>query len=300
MNVRKRKKDLKIAPLKSKSKKKWRLRFLFLLGLAVMLYPIISQLFYRIEANRQISSFDQQVATLSKEGLDNRFKLAQAFNSTLSPGELQDPFSKEEKQEGVSEYGKMLLFNEKIGYVDIPKINQEIPMYVGTSDKVLEKGVGLLEGTSLPVGGSSTHTVIAGHRGLPSAKLFTNLDKMKQGDVFYLHVLDKILAYQVDKISVVGPSDFTPVLIENGKDYATLLTCTPYMINSHRLLVRGHRIPYTDPKSEVNHQLQESSHRYLIFLAISFVCILLLIYIILKKDRDLRRISQELDKFDDK
>lgn len=286
--------------LKKKARNKWGLRFLFLLGLAIMSYPLVSQFFYRIESNRQIKDFDQQVSSVSKEELENRYKLAQAFNSTLSSGELQDPFSKEEKQEGVSEYGKMLLVNEQLGYVDIPTINEEIPMYVGTSDAVLEKGVGLLEGTSLPVGGSGTHTVIAGHRGLPSAKLFTNLDKMKKGDIFYLHVLDKVLAYQVDNITVVEPSDFTPVLIENGKDYATLLTCTPYMINSHRLLVRGHRIPYTDPKEESNHQLNESRKRYLILLAISVLCILLLTYIILKNRRDLRRISQELDKFDDK
>ena len=149
----------------------------------------------------------------------------------------------------------MLEVAEKIGFVEIPKIDVNLPIYAGTSMEVLDKGCGHLEGTSLPVGGPSTHAVLTAHRGLPKAKMFRELDKLKEGDVFYVHNIQTVLAYKVDRIMTVEPSNFDPILVEEGKDYTTLLTCTPYMINSHRLLVRGHRIPYTPPVDETNRGL---------------------------------------------
>ena len=131
-----------------------------------------------------------------------------------------------------------------VGHIQIPKIGTDIPIRAGSSEDVLQQGAGHLEGTSLPIGGKSTHTVITAHRGLPNAKLFRNLDQLAYGDVFYISNIKETIAYKVDKIQVVEPSDFEPVLVVENKDYATLLTCTPYMINSHRLLVRGERIPY--------------------------------------------------------
>lgn len=215
----------------------------FLVGLLIFAYPLISQKYYEIESGNEVVEFQKQTETIDKEEVAKRLDLARAYNNTLDPSRLADPFTEEEKA-GQAEYARMLEVHEMMGHVEIPRIGQDLPIYAGTADSVLDKGCGHLEGTSLPVGGESTHTVITAHRGLPNAKLFRNLDQLVEGDVFYIHNLGETLAYQVDQITVVDPSDFDPVLVVEGKDYATLLTCTPYMINSHRLLVRGHRIPY--------------------------------------------------------
>ncbi|MFA9493993.1 class C sortase [Streptococcus sp. E17BB] len=263
-----------------RKRKKFLFVALFLAGFLIMSYPFVSQLYYRIQANNVNTQFDQAVAKLDNEELSRRYKLAQAFNAALKPRELQDPFTDDEKKEGMTEYANMLKINEQIGYVSIPKIDQKIPMFVGVSDAVLEKGAGLLEGTSLPVGGSNTHTVISAHRGLPNARLFTDLDKLKKGDVFYIHVLDTVLAYEVDQIKVVEPDNFDPILIEEGKDYATLLTCTPYMINTQRLLVRGKRIPYAAPVEEKMLETSRSNQLWKMLFGISVGMILILLYLI--------------------
>ena len=188
----------------------------------------------------------------------------------------------------------MLEVNEMLGHVEIPTIGQDLPIYAGTTDEVLEKGLGHLEGTSLPIGGTSTHAVVTGHRGLPNAKLFRNLDQLVEGDVFYIHNIEDTLAYQVDKIQVVDPSDFNPVLVEEGKDYATLLTCTPYMINSHRLLVRGHRIPYQaaidDGVANVKRLAPDFLQLFLILLPI----IALLLIIVIRERRRRKTLSTEV------
>lgn len=168
-------------------------------------------------------------------------------------------------------------------------------MFVGVADHVLEQGAGLLEGTSLPVGGDSTHTVISAHRGLPTARLFTDLDKMKKGDVFYIHVLDTILAYEVDNIEVVEPDNFDPILIQEGKDYATLLTCTPYMVNTHRLLVRGKRIPYTAPVEEKLIETNRSIQFWRILFIISVIIILILLYLIYRIRKLLRQQREKVE-----
>ena len=239
----------------ARSKRKtWPFVVIFILGFLLMMYPMISNYYYRIDANREIQEFQDGASKLDDVEILRRIELARAYNQTLDPSKLGDPYTEKEK-EGIAAYAKMLEVAEKIGFVEIPKIDVNLPIYAGTSMEVLDKGCGHLEGTSLPVGGPSTHAVLTAHRGLPKAKMFRDLDKLKEGDVFYVHNIQTVLAYKVDRIMTVEPSNFDPILVEEGKDYTTLLTCTPYMINSHRLLVRGHRIPYTPPVDESNRGL---------------------------------------------
>lgn len=229
--------------MKTSLKDKLKFGIIFLVGLLIFSYPMISQKFYEIKADDEIIEFVKQSKEIDEAEINKRMELARAYNETLDPSKLADPYSKKTK-EARAYYAHMLEVNEMIGHVEIPKINQDLPVYAGTSEDVLQKGAGHLEGTSLPVGGNSTHTVITAHRGLPDKVMFRYLDQLVEGDIFYFHNIQETLAYKIDRIMVVEPTDFEPVLVEEGKDYATLLTCTPYMINSHRLLVRGHRIPY--------------------------------------------------------
>ena len=229
--------------------KKTRSRIIFMaiftLGLLIFSYPLISQKYYEIKAEDEVITFTKAAKELAPEDLDKRMALAAAYNRTLDPSRLADPYTDMEKA-GRAEYARMLEVEEMLGHIRIPKIKVDIPIRAGSSEDVLQQGAGHLEGTSLPIGGDSTHTVITAHRGLPNAKLFRNLDQLAYGDIFYITNIKETIAYKVDKIQVVEPSDFEPVLVVERKDYATLLTCTPYMINSHRLLVRGIRIPYQE------------------------------------------------------
>ena len=265
---------------KNKSKKTWPFVLIFVLGFLLMMYPMISNYYYRIEANHEISDFQDGAKDLDDAEVLRRIELARAYNQTLDPSKLGDPYTEKEK-EGVAAYAKMLEVAEKIGFVEVPKIDANLPIYAGTSMEVLDKGCGHLEGTSLPVGGPSTHTVLTAHRGLPRAKMFRELDKLEVGDVFYIHNIQTVLAYKVDRILTVEPSNFDPILVEEGKDRATLLTCTPYMINSHRLLVQGHRIPYTPPVDEVDNGLPfvNMNYRDALLFALPVFIILLIIYI---------------------
>lgn len=218
---------------------------IFILGLLIFSYPLISQKYYEIKAEDEVITFTKAAKELTPQDLDKRMALAEAYNRTLDPSRLADPYTEMEKA-GRAEYARMLEVEEMVGHIKIPKIKVDIPIRAGSSEDVLQKGAGHLEGTSLPIGGKSTHTVITAHRGLPNAKLFRNLDQLAYGDIFYITNIKETIAYKVDKIQVVEPSNFEPVLVVENKDYATLLTCTPYMINSHRLLVRGTRIPYQE------------------------------------------------------
>ncbi len=185
---------------------------------------------------------------------------------------------------GVENYARMLEVREKIGYIDVPKINQQIPVYAGTSEDVLQHACGHLEGTSLPIGGKDTHAVITAHRGLPQVKLFRDLDKMEVGDLFFFTNVKETLAYKVDQILVVEPWNFEPVLVVEGKDLMTLLTCTPYMINSHRLLVRGHRVPYVP---EVKEEIERAKFNYksLIVPGIVLALVILIIFLYIRHRR---------------
>ena len=248
------------------------------------MYPLISRLYYRIEANSAVHDFDTTAKKMDKKEIDRRIRLAQIYNKTLDPSKLADPYSEKEKKNAISEYARMLEVKEKIGHVEIPKINQDLPIYAGTSEEVLQKGVGHLEGTSLPVGGKNTHAVLTAHRGLPTAKLFTDLNKMKKGDVFYIHNIKEVLAYKVIDVFVVEPSDFDKVLVVEGKDYCTLLTCTPYMINSHRLLVRAERTEY-NPAAVEKDLVSQVTGKYKIYLIISLIIIAILLWYYIRQRR---------------
>lgn len=260
---------------------------LFLLGLSAALYPHLSRYYYSIEAKEEVLRFEQKRQDLAQEEVEERLRLAQAYNQTLDPRLLGDPFT-EEEQQGIAEYARMLEVMEKIGHVQIPSLGEDLPIYAGTSHSVLQKGAGHLEGTSLPIGGTSTHTIITAHRGLPSATLFSNVDRLKIGDRFYLHNLTHTLAYEVDQILVVEPSDFAPILVVPGKDYATLLTCTPYMINSHRLLVRGKRIAYTAPVEEKPLATNKTftTYKTLFYGTLLFLALVILLLLMKRRKKD--------------
>lgn len=257
---------------------------IFLLGFGVMMYPVISRLYYRVDSTNQVKEFDKAVKGLSKEELDKRLALAKGYNDSLNNVVSKDPYDKKNQEEGRKAYARMLEVKEKMGHVEIPKINQDLPIYAGTSEEVLQKGVGHLEGTSLPVGGKNTHAVLTAHRGLPTAKLFTDLNKMKKGDVFYIHNIKEVLAYKVIDVFVVEPSDFDKVLVVEGKDYVTLLTCTPYMINSHRLLVRAERTEY-NPAAVEKDLVSQVTGKYKIYLIISLIIIAILLWYYIRQRR---------------
>jgi sortase A len=296
----------------SKTKKKTKKNNIFwviimILGLLVLLYPVINRLYYRVESNNQVASFQEGKEELDQEEIDRRIGLAKAYNDSLSGETPKDPYDKKRQEEGRAEYARMLEVREMIGHVEIPRINQDLPIYAGTSEEVLQKGVGHLEGTSLPIGGNSTHTVLTAHRGLPEKTLFTNLNELQIGDKFYIHNIKEVLAYQVDQIKVLEPSNFDDLLVSPGHDYATLLTCTPFMINTHRLLVRGHRVPYVP---EVDEELIKTTKanrifRILFFVALILVIILLIRIMKLKKENKknskmINEIKERLDRKDEK
>lgn len=266
-----------------KFKKNWKIILIFMLGLMIAIYPIISNYYYTVENNNQVKDFQEAVSEMPDKEVLERIDLAKAYNDTLDPSRLADPYTEREKK-GVENYARMLEVREKIGYIDVPKINQQIPVYAGTSEDVLQHACGHLEGTSLPIGGKDTHAVITAHRGLPQVKLFRDLDKMEVGDLFFFTNVKETLAYKVDQILVVEPWDFEPVLVVEGKDLMTLLTCTPYMINSHRLLVRGHRVPYVP---EVKEEIERAKFNYksLIVPGIVLAVVMLIIFLYIRHRR---------------
>ncbi len=271
--------------------------FLFLVALGIMLYPIISLRYNeRHQAQVQIQ-YQQQLQQADTSAIQEARKKAMDYNAVIQPGAA---FGKDALQIAATDYNDLLNLtgNGIMGYVKVPKIQVELPILHGTQDATLEKGVGHLLGTSLPVGGSSTHTVLTAHSGMASAKMFSDLDTLQVGDVFYLEVLGETLAYQVDQIKRVLPHDTTYLGVEAGADYCTLLTCTPFGLNTHRLLVRGHRIPYEEAeKAEEKQEAEappvkstwEQEYRKGIYIALGGLLLCLLIwlpvYFIRKKKR---------------
>lgn len=236
---------------KEKKKSAWIMYGLFFVGLFVMIYPLISRTYYDFLGNEEVTQFEEERTTLPTAEILERLQQAYAYNSALLSSEtasLGDPFSEQDKEEGVTAYADLLEISEKIGVLTIPKLNMKFPVYAGTSETVLQKGVGHLEGTSLPIGGLSTHSVLTAHRGLPENKLFTDLDKLKIADLFFIDTIAGQLAYEVIEVKVIEPTAIEELRIQKDKDLVTLLTCTPYMINSQRLLVIGERT--TMPKEE--------------------------------------------------
>lgn len=285
---------------KTKANKRQRIfRFIFLIGLLVLLYPMISDLYYRVDSNEEIADFDTEKKNLDQEDIDRRIGLARAYNDSLVNVVTQDPYDKKKQEEGRAEYARMLEIHEKIGHVEIPKINQDIPIYAGTSEEVLQKGVGHLEGTSLPVGGNNTHTVLTAHSGLPEKRLFTDLNQLKEGDKFYIHNIKEVMAYQVDQIKVIEPSNFDDLLVVSGHDYATLLTCTPIMINTHRLLVRGHRVPYVPAVDEPLIKDEKTNYIYKILFFVALLLIIILIITLIKQIRKNKNTEKRIKNLED-
>lgn len=271
--------------------------FIFILGLGILSYPMISNWYYRIESNNQVADYKEARALLSDEEIQRRLRLAKIYNDSLGNVTPKDPYSEEEKHKAIENYAQMLELRTKIGVIVIPSIDVDLPIYAGTNEEILQKGAGHLEGTSLPIGGESSHSVITAHSGLPSARLFTDLQKVKMGEKFYIENIGGTLAYEVDHIDVIEPSDFQQLLVVPGKDYATLLTCTPIMINTHRLIVRGHRVPYVP---EVDDKIMEDKggnlgvDKRLIILLI-FAIIILVRYLLSRRKKKLAR-KRELER----
>ncbi|MGN1100969.1 MAG: class C sortase [Huintestinicola sp.] len=212
----------------------------FLAGVSLMLYPTVSNYWNSLHTSTAVAVYDERVRSMDEQQRDEMWEKAVEYNASLAKTSQTMHISDSKR----AEYESVLDVDGTgmMGYIEIPNINISLPIYHGTENAVLQIATGHLEWTSLPVGGTSSHCVISGHRGLPSAKLFTNLDQLKEGDTFVIRVLNEVLTYEVDQIRIVLPVELNDLQIERGKDYCTLVTCTPYGVNSHRLLVRGHRV----------------------------------------------------------
>lgn len=223
---------------------------IFFVGLCVLLYPTISDFWNEKRQSQAIMNYDDLIVDLTPEDYSKLFAKADAYNKKIN--NMSFPFM--EHKNIADEYYSTLDINGNgmMGYITIEKIKVQLPIYHGTSDKVLNSAVGHVEGSSIPVGGESTHAVLSAHRGLPSAKLFTNLDKVEVGDVFTIRILDRTITYQVDQVLIVLPNETKDLNIVPGEDYCTLVTCTPYGINTHRMLVRGTRIENIEPDRVIN------------------------------------------------
>ncbi len=267
---------------------------LFLVGFGILAYPTISNQWNTYRQNQLISSYNNKVEEMTPEDFSQEWQKAEDFNATITQNNLYgDVFGEDDGDLKNTDYWKVLNVADDgvMGYLSIPKINIKLAIYHGTADDVLQTGVGHLNGTKLPIGGDSNHTVLAAHRGLPSAKLFTDIDQLEAGDKFYIHVLDQVLAYQVDQILPMVDKDDHETLqealqIEDGKDQVTLFTCTPYGVNSHRLLVRGTRVPYNgeedaSAESVTDTMLHAIQNYYMLYLILG-IAITILIILIMK------------------
>lgn len=280
-------------------KKKWHrlgIILLFIVGMSILLYPTISDKWNRRRADALITTYEGTVGNISKTDYSNYLEAARAYNEKLIGSKVPDAFS---VRDGIKdpEYEKILDVTGDgiMGYVKIPSIDVTLPIYHYTTEETLKKGAGHLTGSSVPVGGENTHAVISAHRGLPSAKLFTDLNLLENGDVFYLHVLGETLAYQVDQIQTVEPSNTEALGIVPGKDYVTLVTCTPYGVNTQRLLVRGTRIAYNSENGEdtlsdgAGEKHNQSKLSFLVCVAIGLAAGLLISYILLHIKEKLKK-----------
>ncbi|KXX90292.1 sortase [Bacillus cereus] len=250
---------------------------IFLFGLGIFLYPTISNLLATRAHYSEVSSYDKKIKALQKKEIERREKEAAEYNKQIqtSMKTFADPFSEEKSNHQA--YADALNLGDVMGYIEISKINIKLPIYQGTSEEVLSRGVGHLDYSSLPVGGENTHTILTGHRGLPSAKLFTDLDKLSEGDRFYIHSLDKVLAYKVDQIKVVLPHETDDLQIVENKDYTTLITCTPYGVNTNRLLVRGERVEFNQEEKQGMGAGVSMFNKWTVIVPILLLCTLLIV-----------------------
>ena len=264
---------------------------ILLAGLSLLLYPSVSDYWNSFYQSRAIVQYAEQVSLLDEDQYEELWTSATDYNASLlerANSYILSDTQKEQYEEllNVSGIGVM-------GYIEIPSIDCSLPIYHGTEESVLQTAIGHLEWTSLPVGGESTHCVLSGHRGLPSAKLFTNLDKLVEGDVFMLRILDEVLTYEVDQILIVEPQETAELQIVEGQDYCTLVTCTPYGINTHRLLVRGHRIDNMEEAKTVHVTADAVQIEPMIVAPIVAIPILLVLFIALIIPRHKKREEEE-------
>lgn len=263
-----------------------------LVGLSILLYPFISNYQNSKVQSKAIANYDKMLQELDKKDYNQLFEKANNYNQKLST--LDFPLTQYKK---LSNYNKLININNNgmIGYITINKIKVELPIYHGTSSSVLNTAVGHLQGSSLPIGGPSTHSILSAHRGLPSASLFSNLNKLELGDIFTITVLDRKLTYQVDQIIVVEPSDISKLKIIKEKDYITLLTCTPYGINTHRLLVRGIRI---DNIEEIKLTIKSEAYKIdklIVTITIAIpILLIIVIYVLIKPSKKKFNYKEEL------
>lgn len=265
---------------------------LFLTGFGILTYPTISDQWNTFRQSRLISDYQETVSRMEEEDFEEVWEAARGYNQTFGQNSiLSDVFGIDEAEQ-IEDTAYWQVLNVAgdgvMGYLTIPKINVRLAIYHGTDEKVLQTGVGHMNGTKLPIGGESNHTVLSAHRGLPSAKLFTDIDQLERGDLFYLHILDEDLAYEVDRILPMVDKDDYDALeealkIEEGQDQVTLFTCTPYGVNSHRLLVRGHRVPYngeldTAP-TPVESMVQAIQNYYMLYLLFGLSVTVLVIFL---------------------
>lgn len=222
---------------------------ILLAGVGLLLYPTVSDYWNSFHQSKAVVSYVENVTNIDDEQYEKLWNDAVAYNEKLAENGIQWTLTDEEKEE----YNEYLKVDDSgiMAYIDIPVIDCSLPIYHGTDESVLQIAIGHIEGSSLPVGGEGSHCVVSGHRGLPSARIFTDLDKLVEGDIFLIHTLDATLTYEVDQIRIVEPTDLSDLQIEEGKDLCTLVTCTPYGINTHRLLVRGHRIENEEEAEEI-------------------------------------------------
>ena len=251
-------------------------------GLSLLLYPTFADIWNSMHQSRAIASYSDTVASLDAISYDSVWAAAREYNQTLVGRDISRFYMTDEER---AEYESTLNVTDVgvIGYIEIPRLGEKMPIYHGTSEGVLQVAVGHLEGTSLPVGGKGSHCVLSGHRGLPSARLFTDLDQMAVGDLFHMYILDEVLTYEVDQILTVLPEDVSALAIEEDKDYCTLVTCTPYGVNSHRLLVRGHRTitPEVEKTVHITNGARQIQREYVaLIVAVPLILIMLPVLLI--------------------
>lgn len=253
-----------------------------LVGVGLLVYPSVANYWNQFHQSRAIMGYSEAVESLSKEDYDRILKSAREYNERLAERGLHFVMNDSEKEE----YEKELNIDGTgiMGYISIPKFHVKCPIYHGTDENVLQRAIGHLEATSLPVGGESTHTQVSGHRGLPSARLFTDLDKVREGDTWTITVLNETYTYECDQIRIVEPEDLSELQIVEGEDLCTLITCTPYGINTHRLLVRGHRVPNAQGNADITADGIQIEPVYIApVLAIPAIIILLIVLLISTK-----------------
>ncbi len=286
-----------------------------LVGIAVLFYPALNNVIFVFQQNKVIDRYNERINSLNSEDISDMKNEAKYYNDALSKAASSDDIDMSDAVSGNLSYSQIMsMNNEQIGYLVIPKISLNQPIFHSTSDEVLEKGIGHMENTSFPIGGDSTHSLLSGHSGIPGMMLFTDLEDVEIGDKFYIKALDETIAYQIDQIKTVLPNDVSDIQIEEGEDYVTLLTCTPYGVNTHRLLVRGTRVPYN---GEIDEEKEEEEKEkpatvdeekediktfslkfvnYYVVIPAVLSCIIVALFIYIRKKRKNKRENQNIEK----